>query len=160
MKTTLKQLTKKLDQLADCILQEKSRTEVEALETAKSLLIKRVFGVGASGGGFSQDGSELGEYSPAYLLKRLNSKYKYTNIQKNLYFDGNLRNSIQVGINNSKKVLGFTDLDLAEIARFQEESPIQVGEKIFALNAEELDITIDVMNNGVKRALKECFNAA
>ncbi|MFZ1296547.1 MAG: hypothetical protein WAT16_00775 [Saprospiraceae bacterium] len=158
MKTTLKQLTKKLDQLADCILMGKSRTEVEALETAKSLLIKRVFGVGANGRGFSQDGSELGEYSPAYLQRR--SRKGLTNLQKNLYFDGNLRNSIQVGINNSKKVLGFTDLDLAEIARFQEESPIQVGEKIFALNTEELDITIDVMNNGVKRALKECFNTA
>ncbi|MBK7360714.1 MAG: hypothetical protein IPI96_16125 [Saprospiraceae bacterium] len=158
MKTTLKQLTKKLDQLADCILIGKNRTEVEALETAKSLLIKRVFGVGASGGGFSQDGSALGEYSDAYLQRRL--RKGLTNLQKNLYFDGNLRNSIQVGINNSKKVLGFTDLDLAEIARFQEESPIQVGEKIFALNTEELDITIDVMNNGVKRALKECFNTA
>lgn len=158
MRTNLKQITKSLDALADCILQEKSRTEVEALEVAKELLIKRVFGGGASGGGFSQDGSSLGEYSEPYLRKRINKGL--VNLQKNLFFTGSLQHSIQVGVNNRKNVLGFTDLDLADIARFQEESKNQIGEKVFALNDEEIGITIEVINEGVKRALKECFNTA
>lgn len=156
MRTNLKQITKSLDALADCILQEKSRTEVEALEVAKGLLIKRVFGVGPDGGGFSQDGSSLGEYSEPYLRKRINKGL--VNLQKNLFFTGSLQHAIQVGVNNKKNVLGFTDLDLADIARFQEESKNQIGEKVFALNDEEIGITIEVINEGVKRSLRECFN--
>lgn len=159
MKTTLKAISKRLDKLADCILQEKEKVEVEALEAGKSLMIKRIFGIGANGGGRTLDGDLFGEYTEAYLQKRIRET-KQTNLNKNLIFSGSLQRSIQVGTNSGKNVLGFTDLELEKIARFQEESEIQINEPIFQLNDEELSIALETVLNGVENSIQRCFNQA
>lgn len=158
MKTNLKAISKRLDKLAACILQEKEKVEVEALEAGKSLMIKRIFGVGANGGGRTLDGDLFGEYTDAYRQKRI--RKGLTNLNKNLFFTGALQHSIQVGTNSGKNVLGFTDLELEKIARFQEESELQINEPIFQLNDEELSIALETVMNGVENSIQRCFNQA
>lgn len=157
MTTNLESIANKIDSVIECIIKDRQVIEVAALEQGNALMSARIFG---SEGGFSLDGSELGEYSDAYLRKRLRNN-KGSNLNKNLIYDGNLFRSIQIGRSNNKKTaLGFTDQDLADIARFQEESDVQVNEPIFGFNSEEMEICLEVIKNGVQQSLKRCFKTA
>ncbi len=109
---------------------------------------KRIFTTGAD-----KDGNLLGEYkSETYLQRRL--RKGKNNLNKNLYFDGNLFKSISVGKSGSKNVLGFTDRDEFEIAEFQEE---QTGKVIFQNSDDEIKIMQDVLKEQTNRVIKECF---
>ncbi len=145
----LKEVGNEFERIGFCIGENKNRIEVQALQDGLVAFFARVFG---NSGGFDVDGVGLGSYSKSYFRKRL-AKGK-NNLQKNLVFDGNLRNSIQVGIKDDKNVYGFTDLDLEKIARFQED---QLNTDIFVANDEELEIVVKEIGEGILNVIQECF---
>lgn len=145
----LKEVANKFEKLGICIGENKNVIEISALSDSIAAFKFRVFG---NLGGFDEQGKGLGDYSKAYLKKRrLKGK---NNEQKNLVFDGNLRNSIEVGIAEGKNVFGFTDLKLEEIARFQEQ---QLNTDIFGVNDDEVKIANDKMSEGILQVINECF---
>jgi len=153
MPTTLKRVNKKLESIAECVAKRKDIVEIAALEQGMSEMLSRIFDKG-----ITLDGGTMGGYSNAYLLKRL--KKGKNNLNKNLVFEGNLRNSIQVGKYENRNVIGFTDLDLANIAQFQEESDIQVNEPIFGLRDNEEEEMLRILQQGIIDTINECFKGS
>lgn len=146
---SLKEVGNNLRDVGECIASQKNQVEVHALTEGLTAFIFRVFG---NNGSFDVDGKGLGGYSDAYekkrLLKGLNNR------QKNLVFEGNLRESIQVGINGGKNAMGFTNKDLEQIAIYQEE---QLNTDIFSANDEELNIVSDTVQQEVITLIQQCF---
>lgn len=144
-------VAKQLDSIAVCLAQEKNRIEIAALETGMTEMIDRIFTKGVA-----LDGDLLGEYSLPYLNKRIN-KLKVASTKKILFWEGNLKNSIQTGNHKGDNVIGFDDTDQADIAEFQETSPIQVNRPIFGLNENELKNTFRVFNEQLQKTIINCF---
>ena len=151
---TLKEVGNMLDDLSTCVTESKNVIEIAALEDAKRILLERIFTNNKT-----VDGSDFGTYSPSYFALR-QRKNKGNSLRKNLIFDGNLKASIQQGVNGGKNVVGFTDLDLADIARYQEEDSDQIGESIFQLNQVELDAVIEGYNSLLLAKINSCLKRA
>lgn len=151
--TTLKQVAKKVSDIADCIAKERNRIEIEALNQGHDLMSRRIFE-----SGLALDESELGGYSPAYLAYRLRNKKP--NAAKNLVFTGDLRDNIQVGTYQGKNVLGHVNKDLADIAEWQETSVFQVNKPIFGFTEEELEVALEIVTDGIINTITECFRRA
>lgn len=148
---SLKEFGDNLENVGVCIGENKNPIEIAALSDAIAAFKFRVFG---NLGGFDEQGKGLGDYSKAYLRKRL-AKGK-NNLQKNLVFDGNLRNSIEVGVSSEgKNVFGFTDLALEQIARYQEE---QLNTDIFGANDEEVKVLVEEMSKQILELINKCFS--
>lgn len=150
METRSKAITKKFDSIISCIAESKNRVEVAALEHGMGLMLKRIFTYG-----IALDGNDMGPYSEAYLAKRIRARK--INTVKNLYFEGNLFRSIQVGTYRGKNVIGFTDNDMAQIAEYQEESDIQVNRPIFGFTETETEETMRILREQVAEVLKKCL---
>lgn len=146
MSTYLKTLNQRIDKLAADVASQIPVIEVKALTAGYIPMMNRIFGQGVDGGGFAKDGSGFGSYTERWrqirfgeipLNKKTAKKVYGRNFQKNLVFNGNLRNSIQLGIKDGKNCIGYTDLDLKEIAEFQETSSIQINKPIFGFDETE-----------------------
>lgn len=149
-KTTLKQVAKKIDSIADCLAIERNRIEIAALNQGHELMSRRIFEAGTA-----LDGSSMGGYSDAYLAYRL--KRGRNNAKKILFLEGNLRNNIQVGTYQGKNVLGHVDTDMADIAGWQEDNDNQVGKPIFGFTEEEMEATLEVVVDEYLKVVSECF---
>lgn len=107
-------------------------------------------------GGIATDGTPLGEYkSLSWLDKRRNKNF--TNILKNLYYNGDMFNSIVTGLKDDQLGLGFNNKEIAEIARHQENSENQVDRDIFYPTIEEIELVREDLRQNIINKIKECF---
>lgn len=148
--TTLKQVAKKVSDIADCIAKERNKIEIAALNQGHELMSRRIFEAGTA-----LDGSSMGGYSDAYLAYRL--KRGRNNAKKILFLEGNLRNNIQVGTYGGKNVLGHVDTNMADIAGWQEDNANQVGKPVFGFTEEEMEATLEIVTEGIINTITECF---
>lgn len=131
-------------------LQQTKEIELGGINLLRSALVGRVFN---NSGGFATDETPLGNYSESYLSKRLRKGKK--NILKNLYYSGDMFRSIVTGQIGEKSAVGFDNKELAEIARFQEDSDIQVNRPIFTPTVEEQNIVKEFIVEALIEKLKE-----
>jgi hypothetical protein len=152
----LKDFNKKLDSISESLAKDKDRVEVAALTVGYVAMIKRIFGQGKDGGGFAIDGSDLGRYTANYQRLRLR-KNKGLNLTKNLVFDGNLRDSVQMGKFNQNNVIGFANDDERKIGRHQEDES-QTGKAIFGMTKDEAEQTQRALTEEAREALQRALN--
>jgi len=157
MSNYLKNLNRRIDRVAQEVVKEIPRIEVQALTAGYIPMMNRIFGTGVDGGGAAKDGTPFGEYSPGYLAHRIR-KGKGLNFRKNLVFNGNLRNSIQLGIKEGKNCIGYTDLELKKIAEYQEESSTQINKPIFGFDATEGEARDLVLNREIPKVIDQAFS--
>lgn len=157
----LRKLIQQIDSVAEKFAAEKDRIEVKALQAGHIAMINRVFGTGTEGGGTAVDGTPFGEYSETYgRIRRGELSYKGErkvyglNFRKNLTFNRNLKNSIQIGIKDGKNCIGYTDLDLKQIAEFQETSPKQINKPIFGFDANEQEVVDRIVREEVTKLIE------
>lgn len=116
-------------------LQKTKEIEIGGINLLRAVLVGRVFN---NLGGLATDETPLGKYSEPYLAKRI--RRGKLNILKNLYFAGDLFRSIVTGQVDNKSAVGFDNKELSEIARFQEDSDLQVNRPIFTPTVEEQNL--------------------
>jgi len=104
------------------------RTELFAAQEALTVITERVF----TGASKDSNGNKLSGYSEGYAKRREKAGRQSKN--KDLIFNGNLFNSVNVGTSNNKPVLGITNQRSAEIAGYLEE---QEEKSIFVLGDKE-----------------------
>ena len=138
---------------ADDCLKSDGTIELASLQVLKKYILDRVFN---KDGGVATDGTPLGEYkSLSWLDKRRNKNF--TNILKNLYYNGDMFNSIVTGLKGDQLGLGFNNKDIAEIARHQENSENQVDRDIFYPTIEEIDLVREDLRQNIINKIRECF---
>lgn len=138
---------------ADDCLKSDGTIELASLQLLKKYILDRVFN---KDGGVATDGTPLGEYkSLSWLDKRRNKNF--TNILKNLYYNGDMFNSIVTGTKGEQLGLGFNNKDIAEIARHQENSENQVDRDIFYPTIEEIDLVREDLRQNIINKIRECF---
>lgn len=148
----LKVFVNKLSNAEDC-LKSDGTIELASLQVLKKSILDRVFN---KDGGIATDGTPLGEYkSLSYLDKRRNKNF--TNILKNLYYNGDMFNSIVTGLNGDQLGLGFNNKEIAEIARHQEASENQVDKDIFYPTSEEIELVREDLRQNIINKIQECF---
>lgn len=148
----LKVFVNKLNNADDC-LQSDGTIELASLQVLKKSILDRVFN---KDGGIATDGTPLGEYkSLSYLDKRRNKNF--TNILKNLYYNGDMFNSIVTGLKGDQLGLGFNNKEIAEIARHQETSEYQVDRDIFYPTIEEIELVREDLRQNIINKIQECF---
>jgi len=165
MSNYLKNLNRRIDRVAQEVVKEIPRIEVQALTAGYIPMMNRIFGTGTDGGGAAKDGTPFGEYSDRWrnirmgLAKFKGKKKVYgLNFQKNLVFERNLRNSIQLGFKDGKPCVGYTDLELKKIAEYQEESSIQINKPIFGFDATEGEARDIVLNREIPKVIDQAFS--
>lgn len=151
---TLKGFAKKLNSIAEKLAADQHKIEIAALNAAYVPMMQRIFGKGKDGGGFALDGELLGKYSKNYRALRIR---RGLGIAKNLTLDGNLKNSVQLGTNNGKNVIGFESTDMKNIGRWQETSDVQVNRPIFGLTEFEQNEGQRVLIEGIQESLKRAI---
>ena len=138
---------------ADDCLKSDGTIELASLQVLKKSILDRVFN---KDGGVATDGTPLGEYkSLSWLDKRRNKNF--TNILKNLYYNGDMFNSIVTGLKGDQLGLGFNNKDIAEIARHQETSEKQVNRDIFYPTIEEIELVREDLRQNIINKIRECF---
>ena len=138
---------------ADDCLKSDGTIELASLQVLKKSILDRVFN---KDGGVATDGTPLGEYkSLSWLDKRRNKNF--TNILKNLYYNGDMFNSIVTGTKGEQLGLGFNNKDIAEIARHQENSEKQVNRDIFYPTIEEIELVREDLRQNIINKIRECF---
>ena len=138
---------------ADDCLKSDGTIELASLQLLKKSILDRVFN---KDGGVATDGTPLGEYkSLSWLDKRRNKNF--TNILKNLYYNGDMFNSIVTGLKGDQLGLGFNNKDIAEIARHQETSEKQVNRDIFYPTIEEIELVREDLRQNIINKIRECF---
>lgn len=138
---------------ADDCLKSDGTIELASLQLLKKSILDRVFN---KDGGVATDGTPLGEYkSLSWLDKRRNKNF--TNILKNLYYNGDMFNSIVTGLKGDQLGLGFNNKDIAEIARHQENSENQVDRDIFYPTFEEIELVREDLRQNIINKIRECF---
>lgn len=138
---------------ADDCLKSDGTIELASLQLLKKYILDRVFN---KDGGVATDGTPLGEYkSLSWLDKRRNKNF--TNILKNLYYNGDMFNSIVTGLKGDQLGLGFNNKDIAEIARHQENSENQVDRDIFYPTIEEIELMREDLRQNIINKIRECF---
>lgn len=138
---------------ADDCLKSDGTIELASLQLLKKYILDRVFN---KDGGVATDGTPLGEYkSLSWLDKRRNKNF--TNILKNLYYNGDMFNSIVTGLKGDQLGLGFNNKDIAEIARHQENSENQVDRDIFYPTIEEIELVREDLRQNIINKIRECF---
>lgn len=148
----LKVFVNKLSNADDC-LKSDGTIELASLQVLKKSILDRVFN---KDGGIATDGTPLGEYkSLSYLDKRRNKNF--TNILKNLYYNGDMFNSIVTGLKGDQLGLGFNNKEIAEIARHQETSEYQVDRDIFYPTIEEIELVREDLRQNIINKIQECF---
>ncbi|MBK6571754.1 MAG: hypothetical protein IPG21_04680 [Saprospiraceae bacterium] len=148
----LKVFVNKLETADDC-LKSDGTIELASLQLLKKYILDRVFN---KDGGVATDGTPLGEYkSLSWLDKRRNKNF--TNILKNLYYNGDMFNSIVTGLKGDQLGLGFNNKDIAEIARHQENSENQVDRDIFYPTIEEIELVREDLRQNIINKIRECF---
>lgn len=148
----LKVFVNKLSNADDC-LKSDGTIELASLQVLKKSILDRVFN---KDGGIATDGTPLGEYkSLSYLDKRRNKNF--TNILKNLYYNGDMFNSIVTGLKGDQLGLGFNNKEIAEIARHQEASENQVDKDIFYPTSEEIELVREDLRQNIINKIQECF---
>lgn len=148
----LKVFVNKLSNAEDC-LKSDGTIELASLQVLKKSILDRVFN---KDGGIATDGTPLGEYkSLSYLDKRRNKNF--TNILKNLYYNGDMFNSIVTGLKGDQLGLGFNNKEIAEIARHQEASENQVDKDIFYPTSEEIELVREDLRQNIINKIQECF---
>lgn len=148
----LKVFVNKLSNAEDC-LKSDGTIELASLQVLKKSILDRVFN---KDGGIATDGTPLGEYkSLSYLDKRRNKNF--TNILKNLYYNGDMFNSIVTGLKGDQLGLGFNNKEIAEIARHQETSEYQVDRDIFYPTIEEIELVREDLRQNIINKIQECF---
>lgn len=157
----LKEVVKQFDSIAKCLTEQKNQIEIAALNAGMIPMLRRIYGDATGGGGVTIDGSSFGPYSTGYQNYVRNNPRKNriggsTRI-KNLLLTGATRSSIQIGRSAGKNVIGFTDKSLAEIARFQESSDIQIHKPIFGFTETELQEVNNTLKSEIQIRLKECL---
>lgn len=121
------------------------RLQLVGLTEMKARLKMRVFQLG-------QDvkGSLLSGYNVTYAKKR--TKAGRQTGKKDLYFTGNLFQSIETGESGGNVVLGFTNEREAQIAKYQEE---REGTIIFSPSEEEEEATFKVIEREIDAIFAE-----
>ena len=138
---------------ADDCLKSDGTIELASLQLLKKSILDRVFN---KDGGVATDGTPLGEYkSLSWFDKRRNKNF--TNILKNLYYNGDMFNSIVTGLKGDQLGLGFNNKDIAEIARHQENSENQVDRDIFYPTIEEIELVREDLRQNIINKIRECF---
>lgn len=147
MADTFQSFIGRLEKLKTVIAEKKDMIEVNALNAMHRLMSNRVFK-----NGLDVNKNPIGPYSPRYreIRRRLGLAY----LNKNMYFDGDLFRSVQVGKAKSKNALGFTDQDEADIAAINEEREDTI---IFEPNEAEIQIAEDILKEQSEKVIRECF---
>jgi hypothetical protein len=148
----LKVFVNKLNNTEDC-LKSDGTIELASLQVLKKAILDRVFN---KDGGVATDETPLGEYRSLNYLGRRRNK-NFTNILKNLYFNGDMFRSIVTGTKGDRIGLGFDNKDIAEIARHQEDSENQVDKPVFYPTAEEIELVREDLRQNIINKIKECF---
>lgn len=149
----LKVFVNKLNNADDC-LKSDGTIELASLQVLKKSILDRVFN---KDGGVATDGTPLGEYKSLSYLERRNVNKNFTNILKNLYYNGDMFNSIVTGLKGDQLGLGFNNKDIAEIARHQENSEKQVDRDIFYPTIEEIELVREDLRQNIINKIRECF---
>ncbi len=140
-------IIQKLNRLTKTLVNGKSRIEVGALVATSGVYKKRIFNRAQA-----TDGSDIGSYkSKSYKAKR-KSRGRQTS-KKDLFFEGDLFRSIQVGRSGSENVIGYLRNQERRIARFQEQ---QTRKDIFGISKNEVNV---LRKAYVKLYKKEIINA-
>lgn len=122
--------------------------ELNSSQAAIGLLMLRTFA--SSDGIRDSNGKKLKGYSEKYAKKREEAGYQIKN--KDLQITGALMESIQVGEQNGRPVVGFLTERSAEIAGFQED---QNKGKIFILSDQEREEVISNTKQFVNEQIQE-----
>ena len=118
--------------------------ELLAAQKASALLLARVFSDGAK----DVNNKQLSPYSKPYAKKREKEGRQIQ--KKDLQFTGALFESIQVGTQNEKPVVGYLTERSAQIGGYQEEQNNNVA--IFSLNdTERAEVAADVKDFVINR---------
>ena len=138
---------------ADDCLKSDGTIELASLQVLKKSILDRVFN---KDGGVATDGTPLGEYKTLRWLDKRRNK-NFTNILKNLYYNGDMFNSIVTGLKGDQLGLGFNNKDIAEIARHQENSENQVDRDIFYPTIDEIELVREDLRQNIINKIRECF---
>lgn len=131
--------------IAKSIQREMPKILMNAANVGSAEMQFRIFNQGRSA-----DGAVMNYKNAQYKKLRENNGLQVR--VKDLIFEGNLFNSLDIlSHSNTEVSYGFTNADSAQIAEYQETSPIQVNKPIFSLNTKESKIIDRSVNADVER---------
>lgn len=112
--------------------------------------------------GLKTDGREIGDYSDTFKIRQGDTYIKYKDYRRSrgrqiekidLHLEGNLENSLQVGIVGDRYVLGFDSVEQFDLAS----KHTQHYGKIWGVNDEEMQIARETFSKIYQQCLQKSF---